>query len=174
MRRDDIPEPEESGLSTEDLAQASRAETGDATEETEGFSGVPTYPGESTAGDRGTEDVETEGEREYEGEGAGVTGAEPGSTQDEEESPQLLSSEDEEDFRTRWQEIQNRFVDDPREAVSSADSLVAEVMQTLASTFSRRKEDLEGQWNRGEEVDTEELRLALRHYRSFFNRLLTT
>ncbi|GHG50833.1 hypothetical protein [Streptomyces griseocarneus] len=166
MRREDVPEPEDRGLSTDDLARASGGDTGDEREETEGLSGVPTYPGESTA-DTGTEDT-----------GATDTGAEGESTTtasaaDEEETPQLLGADDEEDFRTRWQEIQNRFVDDPRDAVHSADALVAEVMQTLATTFSRAKEDLESQWNRGEEADTEALRLALRHYRSFFNRLLT-
>lgn len=88
--------------------------------------------------------------------------------------PELLSSEDEESFRTRWHEIQNLFVDDPREAVHAADALVANVMQTLAATFAEHKENLEGQWNRGEDVDTESLRIALRQYRSFFNRLLTT
>lgn len=69
-------------------------------------------------------------------------------------------------------DTQKRFVDDPRGAVHDADSLVAEVMQTLATTFADHKKGLEGQWNRGEQVDTEGLRLALRHYRSFFNRLL--
>jgi hypothetical protein len=65
-------------------------------------------------------------------------------------------------------------VDDPREAVHEADTLVADVMQTLASTFAQHKKDLEGQWGEGEKVDTEELRGALRRYRSFFNRLLST
>ncbi|MFD7527918.1 MULTISPECIES: hypothetical protein [unclassified Streptomyces] len=66
------------------------------------------------------------------------------------------------------------FVDDPREAVGAADTLVAEVMQALATTFSERKQGLEGQWKRGEQVPTEELRVALQRYRSFFNRLLKT
>ncbi|GAA5040248.1 hypothetical protein [Streptomyces siamensis] len=85
---------------------------------------------------------------------------------------QLLSRQDEEGFRTRWQETQSQFVDDPRDAVHSADALVADVMQELASTFADHKRELEDQWNRGEQADTEDLRLALRHYRSFFNRLL--
>ncbi|WP_246102388.1 hypothetical protein [Streptomyces piniterrae] len=63
-------------------------------------------------------------------------------------------------------------MDDPREAVQSADALVAEVMQTLATTFADHKQALEDQWSRGEQVDTEGLRMALRHYRSFFHRLL--
>ncbi|MGW7464411.1 hypothetical protein ACWGJT_06810 [Streptomyces xantholiticus] len=92
----------------------------------------------------------------------------------QEEVPQLLTSQDEEGFRTRWQEIQNRFVDDPREAVHEADGLVADVMQTLATTFSQHKQELEGQWSQGGEADTENLRMALRKYRSFFNRLLSS
>ncbi|WP_262371142.1 hypothetical protein [Streptomyces sp. WAC01526] len=56
----------------------------------------------------------------------------------------------------------------------AADALVAEVMQLLATTFADHKQGLEGQWHRGEEVATEDLRLALRQYRSFFDRLLST
>ncbi|MER5203754.1 hypothetical protein [Streptomyces sp. NPDC002825] len=90
------------------------------------------------------------------------------------EPSRLMGSRDEEDFRTRWHDIQSRFVDDPREAVHEADALVTDVIRKLADTFADRKKDLEGQWNQGEDVDTESLRMALRQYRSFFNRLLTT
>ncbi|OKI61760.1 hypothetical protein [Streptomyces sp. MJM1172] len=86
----------------------------------------------------------------------------------------LLGAPDAEGYRKAWSEIQGRFVDDPQEAVRSADALVAEVMQTLARTFSDRKQGLEGQWGQGGQVATEELRLALQQYRSFFNRLLNT
>ncbi|MGW1373108.1 hypothetical protein ACWD6P_02355 [Streptomyces sp. NPDC002446] len=89
------------------------------------------------------------------------------------EAPPLLSGEDDQTFRDRWDKIQSTFVDDPRDAVRSADALVADVMQTLATTFAEQKQGLEGQWKRGEEADTEDLRKALQHYRSFFNRLLT-
>ncbi|MEU0033923.1 hypothetical protein [Streptomyces sp. NPDC006333] len=95
-------------------------------------------------------------------------------TQEGDDTPQLLSPQDEEAFRARWQEVQSQFVDDPRDAVHTADALVADVMQRLAATFADHKQELEGQWNRGEQADTENLRLALRHYRSFFNRLLVT
>lgn len=85
----------------------------------------------------------------------------------------LLPRGDAEELRLRWSEVQGRFVDDPQEAVRSADQLVAEVMQTLAGTFATRKQELEGQWSQGQPA-TEDLRLALQHYRSFFNRLLAT
>ncbi|MFD6876564.1 MULTISPECIES: hypothetical protein [unclassified Streptomyces] len=86
----------------------------------------------------------------------------------------LLPSGEAQGFRTSWSDIQSRFVDDPQEAVRSADALVAEVMQTLAGSFAAHKQGLEGRWDRGEQVATEDLRLALQHYRSFFNRLLKT
>ena len=76
------------------------------------------------------------------------------------------------EFRSRWEQYQQRFVDEPKGAVQSADELVAEVMQTVASQFASTRESLEGQWDRGDEVSTEDLRLAMQHYRDFFNRLL--
>jgi hypothetical protein len=75
-------------------------------------------------------------------------------------------------FRGEWQDLQAEFVDSPQQAVQQADALVAQVMQTLAATFAEHKRTLEGQWTRGEEVQTEDLRLALRQYRSFFQQLL--
>ncbi|MFD6295841.1 hypothetical protein ACFWFU_13640 [Streptomyces sp. NPDC060235] len=66
---------------------------------------------------------------------------------------------------------QGSFVDDPCEAVHAAGALVADVMQRLAATFAEQRQELEGQWNRGERADADLLRLALRRYRSFLNRL---
>lgn len=102
--------------------------------------------------------------------GADAEGADAPDTAEE----PLLAPADADAYRTSWSEIQGRFVDDPKEAVQSADNLVAEVMRTLAGTFSTHKQELEGQWDRGERVPTEDLRLALQRYRSFFNRLLRT
>ncbi|MFI1468599.1 hypothetical protein [Streptomyces wuyuanensis] len=84
----------------------------------------------------------------------------------------LIAGEDAESYRDRWQQIQTNFVDDPRDSVRAADSLVADVIQSLAATFADHKHDLESQWSRGEDTQTEELRLALQHYRVFFNQLL--
>ena len=75
--------------------------------------------------------------------------------------------------RERWQAIQADFVDDPREAVKQADELVAQLIQQLAKTFADERSKLEGQWDRGDDVSTEDMRLALRRYRSFFGRLLS-
>ena len=76
-------------------------------------------------------------------------------------------------FRTQWLNIQSRFVDDPREAVKQADDLVASVLKSVTMGFSDRRVSLEKQWNGGENISTEDLRVALKRYRSFFDRLLT-
>lgn len=86
----------------------------------------------------------------------------------------LLGASDQERFQQRWSDAQSRFVDDPQEAVRSADALVAELMQSLAQGFSEHKTRLEQHWRSGGDADTEELRQALQRYRSFFNRLLST
>ena len=81
---------------------------------------------------------------------------------------------DAEGFHARWEEIQVRFVDEPRGAVEDADALVATVMKRLAEGFAKEREALEAQWGRGEDISTEDLRVALQRYRSFFQRLLST
>ena len=84
----------------------------------------------------------------------------------------LLNHEESEHFRTRWNQIQGTFVDDPRSAVQQADTLVSEVIQQITQVFANEHSTLEGQWKQGEDVSTEDLRKALQHYRSFFNRLV--
>ena len=77
------------------------------------------------------------------------------------------------DLRERWTDVQAGFVDEPSKAVQQADTLVAEVMQRLADGFAKERSNLEGQWSRGDDVSTEDLRVALQRYRSFFDRLLS-
>jgi hypothetical protein len=96
-----------------------------------------------------------------------------GGADDVDEAGSLLPEGEESDFQRRWQEIQTRFVDDPRQAVEDADALVAGVMQRIAEGFAQARDGLEGQWSRGEDVGTEELRVALQRYRAFFRRLLS-
>jgi len=86
----------------------------------------------------------------------------------------LLASGDAEGFRARWTDVQNGFVDSPRKAVEEADSLVAALMQHLARTFADERGRLEHQWDRGDDVSTDDLRTAFQRYRSFFERLLST
>ncbi|RLK54115.1 hypothetical protein [Actinokineospora cianjurensis] len=96
----------------------------------------------------------------------------PVATDAEEPAAQLFSEEEVGRFREQWQAIQTTFVDDPQDAVRGADHLVAEVMQALAATFTEHKRGLEEQWQGGSAAQTEDLRLALRRYRSFFHQLL--
>lgn len=85
----------------------------------------------------------------------------------------LFPSREADTFRTRWLEVQTGFVDEPRYAVEQADGLVAEMMQRLARVFADERASLEEQWSRGDDISTEDLRQALRRYRSFFDRLLS-
>jgi hypothetical protein len=98
---------------------------------------------------------------------AGVRGA------DRERAVALLDESTANNLRTRWMEIQTGFVDEPRQAVQQADGLVAEVMKRLAESFVNEREQLERQWSGGGDASTEDLRQALRRYRSFFDRLLS-
>jgi hypothetical protein len=90
-----------------------------------------------------------------------------------EQAAPLFSLDEAKDFHARWDAIQVSFVDEPRRVVEKADSLVAVAMKRLAEMFATEREKLEGQWDRGDNVSTEDLRLALRRYRSFFGRLLS-
>jgi len=85
----------------------------------------------------------------------------------------LFASGDLEGFRTRWSGIQTGFVDEPRKAVEQADALVAELLQRLTDGFATERKRLEEEWERSEKASTEDLRQAMRRYRSFFERLLS-
>jgi hypothetical protein len=85
----------------------------------------------------------------------------------------LFSPDETNSLRGQWDSIQVGFVDEPRQAVEKADALVAGAMKRLAEVFAAERERLEKQWDRGDSVSTEELRLALRRYRAFFGRLLS-
>jgi len=95
--------------------------------------------------------------------GAGAAGTGP-----------LLDTADTEGFRARWTDVQTGFVDAPRRSVEQADALVAELMQHLAKSFADERSRLESQWDRGEDIPTDDLRDAFQRYRSFFERLLST
>jgi hypothetical protein len=88
-------------------------------------------------------------------------------------STPLFPSSELETLRTRWKEVQTAFVDEPRRAVEQADGLVASAMKRLAEVFAEERSQLEKQWDRGDSVSTEDLRVALQRYRSFFDRLLS-
>jgi len=147
MRQDmaDMSPPKQD-LSTADLAVAANRSAGGSTAEL----------------DRKIDDREVERAR--------TTG--PADAAMARETP-LLAGDVVNELRTRWTDIQAGFVDEPRRAVEQADSLVAEAIKRLAETFANERNQLEGQWDRGGDVSTEDLRQALQRYRSFFSRLLS-
>jgi len=102
----------------------------------------------------------------------------PAGTQDptvqrESSTEELLFADDDlADLRSRWAAVQASFVDDPKDCVQKADVLVSDLVEQLTSGFANARSRLEEQWGRGEQASTEDLRLALMHYREFFERLL--
>ena len=92
---------------------------------------------------------------------------------EENRSTPLFETNEAESLRTRWTAIQTQFVDEPRHSVEQADELVASAMKRLAEIFANEREGLEHNWDRGDDVSTEDLRVALQRYRSFFDRLLS-
>lgn len=113
---------------------------------------------------RGATPPDTDQDREAAGAPERDAGGEP--------RPNLLEEAQGAELRERWSAIQTGFVDEPRHSVEEADALVADVMHRLAESFSHERQSLEGQWDRGEQVSTEDLRVALQRYRGFFDRLL--
>jgi hypothetical protein len=107
------------------------------------------------------------------GSGGGSSEGAPTAPTIDERAAALFSPEEAEDFHSRWDAVQVSFVDEPRQAVEQADSLVTVAMKRLTEMFAAERARIDGQWGRGDDVSTEELRLALRRYKSFFGRLLS-
>ena len=104
---------------------------------------------------------------------AGSSGTGPATARaPEEEKVALFAPNEANDLRARWDSIQVGFVDEPRKAVQEADALVSDAIKRLSEVFGNERHNLEQQWDRNEDVSTEDLRVALRRYRSFFGRLL--
>ena len=102
------------------------------------------------------------------------TPVEPPPPTRESPSEDVLFADDElADLRERWAGVQAAFVDDPKDCVQKADGLVSDLVEQLTHGFSDARSRLEEQWSRGEQASTEDLRLALMHYRAFFERLLS-
>ncbi len=97
----------------------------------------------------------------------------PSDSAETERSEPLFPASEAEQLRGRWTDIQAGFVDEPRKAVEDADGLVAAAIKRMAETFAEERSRLEAQWDRGDEVSTEDLRVGLRRYRSFFDRILS-
>jgi hypothetical protein len=102
---------------------------------------------------------------------AGITSH--GDDRREDEKAPLLPENEADELRKGWDSIQVSFVDEPRRAVEQADELIARAMKRLAEMFAEERSDLERQWDSGDSVSTEDLRIALQRYRAFFGRLLS-
>ena len=164
--------PESETLSTADLANVRTQATPESTDDPNNTA--------STRGSRGpagpghlldqphTEEASSEDARAAT---RSATGGSPGGAPDT--NAPLFDPHIGEGLRTRWNEIQVGFVDEPRTAVERADHLVAEAIKQLADSFATTRQKLEDEWAQGSDVSTENLRLALQRYRSFFNRLLS-
>jgi hypothetical protein len=154
---------------------------------------APTPPPESSEGmepsaarvDLSGDAPPTQGEPRTTGDAPRTTGdeastarSEPSHTETEPSSrpptsPSLFADTDLSGLRSRWDNVQAAFVDNPEECVQKADTLVAEVVDQLTTGFTDARSRLEAQWARGEKVSTEDLRIALTRYRDFFQRLLS-
>ena len=100
-------------------------------------------------------------------------GSAPAMAKAQEPNVPLFAQNDAQDFRSRWERIQIGFVDEPRKAVEQADELVDSAIKRLAEVFATERHTLEAEWDKTDDVSTEDLRVALRRYRSFFDRLLS-
>jgi hypothetical protein len=94
-------------------------------------------------------------------------------TPDQDRNTPLFSEQESRDLFARWDALQVGFIDEPRQAVQEADHLVAAAMKRTAEVFAEERARLERQWDQGDNVSTEDLRVAMRRYRSFFRRLLS-
>jgi hypothetical protein len=94
-------------------------------------------------------------------------------TDDNRATAPLFAENELRDFRSRWDQVQTSFVDEPRHAVEQADTLVATVVKRIAEQFAEERAKLEKQWDRGDNVSTEDLRQGFKRYRAFFDRLLS-
>lgn len=160
------------GEATGDAHRPGPADDGTRSAEADAYRTDENRAAETHADARGTEQTGTGGTAD--GGAPRASGPPGGDAEADGVAEPLLGTAEAEGYRSTWSEIQGRFVDDPREAVRSADTLVAEVMQAFAGTLADHRGRLEKQWDSGEQVATEDLRQALRAYRSLINRLLDT
>ncbi len=150
---------EPSTAQTDPSAEADDASFGDYTTDS-----APTQDEPPTMGDESSSAQTDPSEM---GIASSTAGTEPSSDKS------LFADTDLPRLRSRWDDVQAAFVDDPKKCVQQADALVAEVVEQLTTGFSAARSRLEAQWARGEEASTEDLRLSLKRYREFFQRLLS-
>ncbi len=156
LRKDEPEFDNDEEITTADLAQGKRPTADRFARATSNISGARRRSTESRPAKSGA-DFESESEQGSRGN----------------DNTPLFPGDELDGLRTRWKEIQTAFVDEPRKAVEQADGLVASAMKRLAEVFAEERSGLEQQWDRGDSVSTEDLRVALQRYRTFFDRLLS-
>ncbi len=168
-------ERRETDLTTDELAAAGRRTTHDPDDGAIRGTGAvrPQDPDSGSQPDEGT-DGPQQNPKPAQAEAAASTAVGDAAASTADTNEPLLAADETAGFAGRWERVQAEFVDRPRQAVENADRLVAELMQHLARLFAREREGLEQQWSRQGEASTEDLRVALQRYRSFFRRLLST
>ena len=104
-----------------------------------------------------------------------------------------LTREECDHFAARWKRVQERFVDDPRDAVAQADVMITEAMRTRGypmMDFDQRADDLSvdhpalvQEYRVAHDIaaraaqgaaSTEDLRRAMQSYRALFEQVLDT
>ena len=133
--------------------------------------------GESTLGRDRASTVDPGGTALPGGKGASGQVVPPGASDPESgraTEDSLLPADQTRLYNAQWSDIQAHFVDQPRQSVEQADALVVDIMQRVTAGFSHERERLEAQWEQGADVSTEDLRVVLTRYRSFFDRLIST
>lgn len=118
------------------------------------------------------DDVGAEAVRESEPVDAAVEAEPPRVDHESSTAEMLFAGDDVADLRSRWAGVQAAFVDNPKDCVQKADHLVSDLVEHLTTGFAQARSRLEEQWSQGQEASTEDLRVALMHYREFFDRLL--
>ena len=119
-----------------------------------------------------TDDIGAEAVREPEPVTDAVEAEPPRADRESSTAEMLFAGDDVADLRSRWAGVQAAFVDNPKECVQKADHLVSDLVEHLTTGFAQARSRLEEQWSQGQEASTEDLRVALMHYREFFDRLL--
>src|SRR4029453_10363829 len=145
-----------------------------ATLSTADFAKTPeTVQAEAARQERERVEHDAEANRQVEPARSAVPAAANGVVATAERPTPLFPETDATDLRKQWVDVQTSFVDEPRRAVEQAGGRVASVMKRLAESFAGERASLEGQWDRGDDVTTEDLRVVMQRYRSFFDRLLS-
>jgi hypothetical protein len=163
LERDDAPSRD---------AQARRDDAGDLEVEANRAAQADTPPPEagSPAPDASTREADVE--RKIRADVAAARSSDARPAANAANDPALFDTDTSKGYQDRWLVIQTEFVDSPKAAVQKAEQLVGEVMTELTESFSRQRQNLEAGWSKADDASTEDLRQAIRRYRSFFNRLL--